>query len=105
MITIIVQVTLPAPQLFRGVLATSVTVTLTGFKLRAASGFGELTISGLLGHAPRGVTQRYIHLDTALVIAADLVAGEIARLLNGGEVLSVRDIKRKRAKEMIRLVS
>ena len=81
------------------------TLRHTFASIAASLGFGELTISGLLGHAPRGVTQRYIHLDTALVIAADLVAGEIARLLNGGEVLSVRDIKRKRAKEIVRLVS
>jgi hypothetical protein len=26
--------------------------------------------SGLLGHGPRGVKQRYVHLDDALVIAA-----------------------------------
>ena len=49
--------------------------------IAAAQGFSELTISGLLGHAPRGVTQRYVHLDTALVIATDQVAAEIARLL------------------------
>lgn len=47
-------------------------------------GFSELTIAGLLGHSARGVTQRYVHLDTALVVAADRVAGEIARLLDGG---------------------
>jgi integrase len=81
------------------------TLRHTFASIAATLGLSELTVSGLLGHAPRGVTQRYIHLDAALVIAADLVAAEIARLLNGGEVLSVRDVKRKRAKEMIRLVS
>lgn len=45
-------------------------------------GFSELTIAGLLGHAPRGVTQGYIHLDAALVVAADQVSAEIARALN-----------------------
>ena len=34
-------------------------------------GFSELTIAGLLGHSALGVTQRYIHLDKALVVAAD----------------------------------
>jgi integrase len=57
-------------------------------------GFSELTISGLLGHGPRGVTQRYVHLDTALVIAADQVAAEISRLINGGEVKSMKEVKR-----------
>lgn len=47
--------------------------------IAASIGFSELTISGLLGHGPRGVRQRYIHLDTALVIVADQVAAEIAR--------------------------
>ncbi|MBG6162760.1 integrase [Labrenzia sp. EL_195] len=70
--------------------------------IAASQGFSELTISGLLGHAPRGVTQRYVHLDTALVIAADQVAGEIARLLNGGEVLSVREVKQMRTKSLLR---
>ena len=45
--------------------------------------FTELRISGLLGHGPRGVTQRYVHLDAALVIAADQGSAEIARLLDG----------------------
>ncbi|MEM7721121.1 MAG: site-specific integrase [Pseudomonadota bacterium] len=53
--------------------------------LAASMGFSELTVSGLLGHGSRGVTQRYVHLDTALIIAADEVAGEMARLLNGGD--------------------
>jgi hypothetical protein len=44
-------------------------------------GFSELTIAGLLGHSARGVTQRYVHLDTALVVAADRVSMEIANML------------------------
>jgi integrase len=40
-------------------------------------GFSELTIAGLLGHTGRGVTQRYVHLDKALLLAADQVAQEI----------------------------
>jgi|SRR5688572_30003931 hypothetical protein len=44
-------------------------------------GFSELTIAGLLGHSAHGVTQRYVHLDTALVVAADRVSTEIANML------------------------
>ena len=73
--------------------------------MAAAQGFSELTISGLLGHAPRGVTQRYIHLDTALIIAADQVAAEIARLLDGGELRSVREIKQARTLASLRAVA
>jgi integrase len=47
----------------------------------AELGFSELTIAGLLGHASRGITQRYIHLDGALMLAADRVAAEIERLV------------------------
>ncbi|MBO6527539.1 site-specific integrase [Erythrobacter sp.] len=73
--------------------------------MAAAQGFSELTISGLLGHAPRGVTQRYVHLDTALIIAADQVAAEIARLLDGGELQSVREIKQARTLAALRAVA
>jgi integrase len=45
-------------------------------------GFSELTIAGLLGHSARGVTQGYVHLDTALVVAADRVSAELAKLLD-----------------------
>lgn len=45
-------------------------------------GFSELTIAGLLGHTGRGVTQRYIHLDNALVMAANKVAEEIEAALS-----------------------
>ncbi len=48
-------------------------------------GFSELTIAALLGHAARGVTQRYIHIDEAVRLAADRVAAETARLLDGGQ--------------------
>lgn len=46
-------------------------------------GFSELTIAALLGHAARGVTQRYVHVDESARMAADRVAGEIAHLLDG----------------------
>jgi hypothetical protein len=42
-----------------------------------------LTIAGLLGHSSRGITQRYVHLDSALIIAADQVSVEMAGLLDG----------------------
>jgi len=56
-------------------------------------GFSELTIAGLLGHTGRGVTQRYIHLDKALVMAADKVAEEIERALDAGTIERRRDRK------------
>ncbi len=46
-------------------------------------GFSELTIAALLGHASRGVTQRYVHIDEALRLAADRVAEEMADILDG----------------------
>ena len=57
-------------------------------------GFSELTIAGLLGHTGRGVTQRYVHLDKTLLLAADKVAEEIEQALDTG--LSRRpDARRK----------
>ena len=49
--------------------------------IAAELGFSELTIASLLGHASRGVTQRYVHLDKALVLCADRVAAEIAQIV------------------------
>lgn len=46
-------------------------------------GYSELTIAGLLGHASRGVTQRYIHIDEPLRAAATAVSDHIAGLLDG----------------------
>jgi len=51
-------------------------------------GFSELTIAALLGHASRGVTQRYVHIDEALSMAADRIAKEIATILDGGAARS-----------------
>lgn len=58
-------------------------------------GFSELTIKGLLGHTSRGVTQGYVHLDRALVAAADRVAEVIAAALDGqsGEVVALEDAR------------
>jgi len=38
---------------------------------RRRARFSELTIAGLLGHSAGSVTAGYVHLDQALVIAAD----------------------------------
>ena len=46
-------------------------------------GFSELTIAALLGHAARGVTQRYVHIDEALRVAAEKVSYKISLLLAG----------------------
>ena len=48
-------------------------------------GFSELTIAALLGHAARGVTQGYVHIDDALKLAASRTCEEIAGLLAGQE--------------------
>ena len=57
--------------------------------LAAEIGFSELTIAGLLGHAAGSVTAGYVHLDRALVTAADRVADTIARALDGEEAATV----------------
>lgn len=47
-------------------------------------GFTEVTIAALVGHAKGSVTSKYIHtLDTALIMAADTIAGYIQGLLEG----------------------
>lgn len=49
-------------------------------------GFTEVTIAALVGHAKGSVTSKYIHtLDTALIMAADTIAGYIGGLLDGKE--------------------
>jgi integrase len=44
-------------------------------------GLADSTISGLLGHSRSSITSRYIHLDRALIAAADIVAQETLRLM------------------------
>ncbi|AWC20857.1 Prophage CP4-57 integrase [Aminobacter sp. MSH1] len=47
-------------------------------------GFTEATVAALLGHSRGTVTSRYIHtIDTALIMAADTIAGYINGLLDG----------------------
>jgi hypothetical protein len=49
-------------------------------------GFTEVTIAALVGHSKGSVTSKYIHtLDTALIMAADMIAGYIQGLLDGVE--------------------
>ena len=79
------------------------TLRHTFASIAASLGFSELTISGLLGHGPRGVIQRYVHLDVALVIAADQISTEIARLLDGGEILSTKEARRLRLSGNVRM--
>ena len=64
----------------------------------AELGFSELTIAGLLGHASRGVTQRYSHVpDSALLAAADRVSARIAAALDGSEGAKVVRMPRRKA--------
>jgi len=60
-------------------------------------GFSELTIAALLGHAARGVTQRYVHIDEALRVAADKVAAALAALLDGQPAIRPGSTERTRA--------
>ncbi|MET2829800.1 tyrosine-type recombinase/integrase [Mesorhizobium shangrilense] len=49
-------------------------------------GFTEVTIAALIGHSKGSVTSKYIHtIDTALIMAADTIAGYIQGLLEGVE--------------------
>ena len=57
------------------------TLRHTFASVAADLGYTELTIAGLLGHAAQGVTQRYVHVDRALVAAADQISTHIAGLL------------------------
>ena len=57
-------------------------------------GYSEFVVAGLLGHAAGSVTAGYVHLDRALVAAADRVADTIARALDGdagAEIVQLRD--------------
>lgn len=57
------------------------TLRHTFASVAADLGYTELTIAGLLGHAAQGVTQRYVHVDKALVTAANHVSSHMADLL------------------------
>jgi integrase len=49
--------------------------------LGADLGLGDSTIAGLIGHKQQSITSRYLHLDKALVSAANIVATETLRLM------------------------
>ena len=49
--------------------------------LAADLGFADSTIAGLIGHKQQSITSRYLHLDKALVTAADKVAAETLKLM------------------------
>lgn len=47
-------------------------------------GYTEVTIAALMGHSKGSVTSKYIHtMDTALIMAADNIAGYIKGLMEG----------------------
>ncbi|WP_287787953.1 tyrosine-type recombinase/integrase [Acidiphilium sp.] len=66
------------------------TLRHTFASVAADLGFSELTIAALLGHAARGVTQHYVHIDEALRLAADRVSAEIEALLAGKAAIERR---------------
>ncbi len=66
--------------------ATVHTLRHTLASVAADEGFSEMTVAALLGHARRGVTQRYAKVDRAAVLAADAVSAKIAGLLDGQPV-------------------
>ena len=54
------------------------------YNRRAKMHYADTTIAGLLGHAQRGVTSRYIHaVDKALIVAANDVSMKIREWLDG----------------------
>jgi integrase len=79
------------PKAWARVIANANLVGLTPHGLRHAFasvaadlGYAEPTIAAMLGHATHSTTGRYIHhLDSALIAAADKVAGQIATMMMG----------------------
>jgi site-specific recombinase XerD len=49
--------------------------------LGADLGLADSTIAGLIGHKQQSMTSRYLHLDKALIAAANIVATETLRLM------------------------
>jgi integrase len=58
-------------------------------------GYSELTIARLLGHSSGSVTAGYVHLDAALVSAADRVSKVFAAALDGKPTAQVVPISEK----------
>jgi len=79
------------PKAWRRILDNSDLPGLTPHGLRHAFasvaadlGFAEPTIAAMLGHGTHTTTGRYVHhLDSALLAAADKIAGEIASMMAG----------------------
>jgi integrase len=65
--------------------------------IAADLGYSELVIAGLLGHSAGSVTSGYVHLDSALVSAADRVSATIARALSGESKATVVRLKKTTA--------
>lgn len=66
--------------------ATSHTLRHTFASVASELGYSDSTIGGLLGHANRGITTRYIHRpDEALRVAAQAVASAIAERMASPE--------------------
>ena len=62
-------------------------------------GSTEVTIAALLGHSRGTITSRYIHtVDTALIMAADTVAGYVQGLLDGVEFKHISFLDRVRGR-------
>lgn len=76
-------------QIFRGSTLKGITAHVLRHSFASIAndlGYTEVTIAALVGHAKGSVTSKYIHtLDTALVMAADSIAGYIQGLLDGVE--------------------
>jgi integrase len=53
--------------------------------LGADLGLADSTIAGLIGHKQQSITSRYLHLDKALVGAANIVAVETLKLMRLGK--------------------
>lgn len=69
--------------------ATCHTLRHTFGTIASGLGYSDSTIGGLLGHAGRTVTSRYVHRpDDALKLAADGVSKRIQSLLDGGSELA-----------------
>jgi site-specific recombinase XerD len=54
--------------------------------LAADLGLADSTIAGLIGHKQQSITSRYLHLDKALISAANIVAVETLKLMRLGKI-------------------
>lgn len=70
------------------------TLRHTFASVAAEIGFSELVIAGLLGHNAGSVTGAYVHLDKALIAAADQTAATIAAALDGRQDCKVAKLRR-----------